>query len=59
MFRSVLGGVVPLFAPILFDQLGYGWGISCFGFLAVLIAPSPPLFYFFGERVRERFQISY
>jgi multidrug resistance protein len=58
VFRSVVGGVVPLFAPKLFDKLGYGWGISCFGFIAVLIAPSPLLFYYFGERVRERFQIT-
>ncbi|OCT53810.1 putative transporter [Cladophialophora carrionii] len=58
VFRSIVGGVVPLFAPMLFDKLGYGWGISCFGFVAVLIAPSPLLFYYFGERVRERFQIT-
>jgi multidrug resistance protein len=59
VFRSLVGGVVPLFAPMLFEKLGYGWGISCFGFVAVLIAPSPLLFYYFGERVRERFQITF
>ncbi|KIW73209.1 hypothetical protein PV04_01343 [Phialophora macrospora] len=58
VFRSVVGGVVPLFAPTWFDKLGYGWGISCFGFVAVLIAPSPLLFYYFGERVRQSFQIT-
>ncbi|EXJ54999.1 uncharacterized protein A1O5_12738 [Cladophialophora psammophila CBS 110553] len=56
VFRSLLGGVVPLVAPLLFEKLGYGWGISYFGFLAVLIAPSPLLFYYFGGRVRERFR---
>ena len=30
LFRSLLGGVVPLFAPQLFEGLGYGWGISVF-----------------------------
>ncbi|KIW35053.1 uncharacterized protein PV07_01779 [Cladophialophora immunda] len=59
VFRSLVGGVVPLFAPLLFEKLGYGWGISCFGFLAVLIAPSPLLFYYFGGRVREKFQITF
>jgi multidrug resistance protein len=59
VFRSLVGGVVPLFAPALFEKLGYGWGISCFGFVAVLIAPSPLLFYYFGERVRERFKIAF
>ena len=57
-FRSLIGGIVPLFAPTLFDKLGYGWGISVFAFLSLAIAPSPLLFYYFGARVRERFQIS-
>lgn len=25
VFRSVVGGIVPLFAPALFERLGYGW----------------------------------
>jgi hypothetical protein len=40
-------------------EVGYGWGISCFGFVTVLIAPSPLLFYYFGERIRERIQITF
>lgn len=56
-FRSILGGVVPLFAPAIFDSLGYGWGISVFGFLSLAIAPAPLLFYFYGQRIRERFWI--
>lgn len=59
VFRSLVGGVVPLFAPTLFHRLGYGWGISVFGFAAVLIAPSPILFYYFGARLRERFKIDF
>ncbi|EXJ92487.1 hypothetical protein A1O3_01039 [Capronia epimyces CBS 606.96] len=59
VFRSLVGGLVPLFAPQLFDKVGYGWGISCFGFVAVLIAPSPLLFYYFGGRLRERFQLKF
>jgi len=57
-FRSLLGGVVPLFAPVLFEKLGYGWGVSVFGFLAVAIAPAPLFFYYFGPRIRERFSIA-
>ncbi|EMC97821.1 hypothetical protein BAUCODRAFT_66148 [Baudoinia panamericana UAMH 10762] len=53
VFRSVFGGVVPLFAPALFDKLGYGWGISVFGFLSVAIAPAPLVFYYYGQRIRE------
>lgn len=59
VFRSLLGGVVPLFAPMLFESVGYGWGISCFAFVAVVIAPSPLLFYYFGARIRERFQLTF
>ncbi|KAF2636674.1 MFS general substrate transporter [Massarina eburnea CBS 473.64] len=54
VFRSLVGGVVPLFAPALFDKLGYGWGISVFAFIAVALAPAPILFYVFGERIREK-----
>lgn len=57
LFRSIFGGVVPLLAPGLFDKLGYGWGISIFGFLSVLLAPAPILFWTFGERIRERFTV--
>ena len=57
VFRSLVGGIVPLFAPMLFEKLGFGWGISVFGFCAVVIAPSPVVFYYFGKRVRERFKL--
>jgi multidrug resistance protein len=57
VFRSILGGVVPLLAPSMFDQLGYGWGISVFGFLSLAIAPAPLVFYFYGGKVREKFSI--
>lgn len=59
VFRSLVGGLVPLFAPKLFEKVGYGWGISCFGFVAVLIAPSPVLFYYYGAQIRERFQLKF
>jgi len=57
LFRSLLGGVVPLFAPAVFEKLGYGWGISIFAFFALAIAPAPALFYFYGEKVREKYYI--
>ena len=57
VFRSLIGGVVPLFAPTLFDKLGYGWGWSVFAFLTVALAPSPLLFMRFGEQLRKRFEV--
>jgi len=57
VFRSLLGGVVPLFAPALFDKLDYGWGISVFAFFSLAIAPAPTIFYYYGQRIRERFAV--
>lgn len=58
VFRSVVGGIIPLGAPALFEKLGYGWGISVFAFVGLLLAPAPMLFYIFGERIRERFEVN-
>jgi multidrug resistance protein len=57
LFRSIIGGVVPLFTPAIFDKFGVGWGMSIFAFVSVLLAPSPLLFFYFGEGLRERFAI--
>ena len=57
VFRSIIGGVVPLFAPTMFDKLGYGWGWSVFAFLTLALAPSPLLFMKYGEAIRKRFEI--
>lgn len=58
VFRSLVGGIIPLGAPALFQKLGYGWGISVFAFVSLLLAPAPILFYIFGERVRDRFKVN-
>ncbi|KAK0119202.1 hypothetical protein ONS95_008061 [Cadophora gregata] len=57
LFRSVVGGVVPVFTGALLERVGLGWGFSIFGFVSLLLAPSPLLFYVFGGRLRERFRI--
>jgi multidrug resistance protein len=58
VFRSLVGGIIPLGAPALFEKLGYGWGISVFAFVSLLLAPAPLMFYVFGERIRERFKVN-
>lgn len=55
VFRSVVGGLVPLGVPLLLDRAGYGWGISVFGFLALAISPAPLVFYRYGQKIREGF----
>ncbi|KAF2682393.1 MFS general substrate transporter [Lentithecium fluviatile CBS 122367] len=42
VFRSIVGGLVPLVAPEL-----------VFGFICLALVPAPILFYVFGERIRE------
>lgn len=59
VFRSVVGGVIPLFAPAVFDSVGYGWGVSIFGLLSVAIAPAPLLFFYYGERIRKAYAIKF
>lgn len=58
VFRSLVGGIIPLGAPALFEKLGYGWGISVFAFVSLLLAPAPIMFFIFGERIRERFKVN-
>lgn len=58
VFRSLAGGVVPLFAPPMFEKIGYGWGISVFAFLGIAIAPAPLVFYYYGPKIRERFPLT-
>lgn len=58
VFRSLVGGIIPLGAPALFGKLGYGWGISVFAFVSLLLAPAPLMFFIVGERIRERFKVN-
>lgn len=55
--RSVIGGIIPLFIPSMFDALGYGWGLSVFGFVTLALMPAPLIFYYYGGRIREKFAI--
>lgn len=53
VLRSLTGFGFPLFAPAMYESLGYGWGNSILGFAAVAIGiPAPILMYFYGERLR-------
>ncbi|KAK9780211.1 putative Major facilitator superfamily transporter [Seiridium cardinale] len=51
--RSLGAFAFPLFAPALFDSLGYGWGGSVLVLVAVLVGvPAPLLFWKFGAKLR-------
>ncbi|KAL2132441.1 hypothetical protein VTI74DRAFT_3778 [Chaetomium olivicolor] len=48
--RSIFSGV---FLKI-YDSLGAHWGLSLLGFLALLVAPFPYIFYVFGPQLLEK-----
>ncbi|OAA74693.1 MFS multidrug transporter [Akanthomyces lecanii RCEF 1005] len=51
--RSITGFAFPLFAPTLYNNLGYGWGNSILDFaFLVLAAPAPIVFWLYGARLR-------
>ncbi|TBU49487.1 MFS general substrate transporter [Dichomitus squalens] len=53
-FRSVAACVFPLFAPAMYNALGYGKGNTILACAAIAIgAPSPILFWLYGERIRK------
>jgi multidrug resistance protein len=55
VMRSLAGFGFPLFAPAMYKTLGYGWGNSVLGFVAIGIGlPAPVLLWFYGERLRVR-----
>ncbi|KAF2665777.1 MFS general substrate transporter [Microthyrium microscopicum] len=52
--RSIWGCVLPFAAKSLYDTLGIAWACSLIGFLALLLAFIPFVFYWKGESLRAR-----
>ena len=52
VLRSVVAALLPLAGPKLYARLGYGWGTSLLGFIALLLMPIPLFFMKYGERIR-------
>jgi MFS transporter, DHA1 family, multidrug resistance protein len=50
--RSALASAFPLFTVQMFDGMGVNWACTLIGFLALLLSPSPFLFYKYGPRIR-------
>lgn len=59
VLRCLAGGLLPLCAGKLYTTLGYGWGNTLLAFVALVFTPFPYLFYKNGEKLRERFPITY
>lgn len=53
VFRSTFGFAFPLFASLMYDSLGYGWGNTMCGFIALALGLPFPIFcLMYGERLR-------
>jgi len=51
--RSVFAFVFPLFAPVLYRSLGYGWGNTTLALVfTALSLPGPLVLWFWGARIR-------
>lgn len=55
VFRSLGGFAFPLFAPYMYNALGYGWGNSTLAFLGIAVGlPVPFILWWFGETLRKK-----
>lgn len=52
--RYTLSAAFPLFVTQMYKALGVGWATSVLGFAALVMAPIPWLFYWFGPKLRAR-----
>lgn len=52
--RALLSGVFPLFTPQMFHNLGSNIAVSILAIVATLFCAVPPLFIFYGEKIRAR-----
>ncbi|KAG6843526.1 hypothetical protein H0H93_000727 [Arthromyces matolae] len=52
--RSAVAASFPLFTTQMFNNLGVNWAATLLGLIALLLAPSPFLFYRYGPKVRLR-----
>lgn len=58
--KSLTAFLFPLFAPIMFERLGYGWGSSTMAFASLLFGiPAPILMWKYGAKLRTKAQSSY
>lgn len=55
--RAIIGAVLPLAGPPLYDRLGLGWGNSLLAFVALALMPVPLLFMKYGAGLRIRWPI--
>ncbi len=53
VLRGTVGALLPLSGLNLYDSLGWGWGNTLLGFIALGLAPVPLIFGMYGARIRK------
>jgi hypothetical protein len=54
IFSYAIGFVFPIFAPQLYNNLGYGWGSTLLAMLTVSLGlPAPLVLWFWGPKLRK------
>lgn len=51
LLRFIFSPFLPLAGPAMYATLGYGWGNTLLGFLALAFVPFPIVFYKYGHRM--------
>lgn len=59
VLRSILAAFLPLAGPDMYKAMGYGWGNSLLGFVAVAMIPVPFVFLKYGERIRLNSKVNF
>ncbi|KAF5009392.1 hypothetical protein FDECE_4383 [Fusarium decemcellulare] len=57
--RSIVGGCLPIAGLPLYSALGYGWGNSLLGFIAIVVSIAPLLFWRYGETLRTKYDVKF
>ena len=59
VLRGTAGALIPLSGLDMYNALGWGWGNSLLGFIALVFAPMPWVFGLYGAKIRnlERSQV--
>ncbi|OLL23851.1 putative transporter [Neolecta irregularis DAH-3] len=57
LLRSLAGAFLPLAGPKMYAKLGFGWGNSLLGIIALAMLPMPVVFFKYGEKIRLRYPV--
>ncbi|KAK5996775.1 MFS transporter cpaT [Cladobotryum mycophilum] len=57
--RSIFGGCLPIAGLPMYSALGYGWGNSLLGFIALFMSIAPLIFWRYGEKLRTKYDVSF